>query len=316
MTVSLIATTFNEADSIESWLDGVAVQTRRPDEVVIVDGGSTDGTIDLLERRAAADPSLRLIVEPGANISRGRNVAIKNADGPVIAITDAGTVMHETWLERLTEPLLGDPDLGVSSGFFEPAGRTALGRLIAAVITPRLPEIDPPDFLPSSRSVALRKEWWEQVSGYPEWLATCEDLVFDFALRDAGAKFAFSPGALVTWYPPGTLRGFFRQYRGYAHGDGVAGLWPKRHAARYGAYGAGLLLLAAGRRSRLPRIVLALGLAGYMRKFSWRVSQERPWGEGAPMLAAIAAVPGIVMVGDVAKMIGYAEGRSARTSRP
>lgn len=309
--VSLVATTFNEIDSIDEWLDGVVGQIRQPDEIVIVDGGSTDGTIDALKRRAATEASLRVVVEPGANISRGRNVAISHAQGPLIAITDAGTVMDRDWLEALVAPLEDDAGIGVSAGFFRPGGRTALGRLIAAVITPRLPEITPADFLPSSRSVALRKEWWERVGGYPEWLRTCEDLVFDMDMRDAGARFAFAPGAIVTWSPPATLRGFFRQYRGYARGDREAGLWAKRHAARYGAYATGVVLLAAssGGRRLWPRLVLTAGLASYMRKFAWRVSQEAPWGEGPPTLAVIAAVPAIVAVGDVAKMIGYAEAR-------
>src|SRR4051794_3252740 len=91
--VSLIATTFNEIDSIGEWLDGVLAQTQPPDEIVVVDGGSTDGTAEALELRAEHEPRLRFVSEAGANISRGRNIAIGLAKGPIIAITDAGTVM-------------------------------------------------------------------------------------------------------------------------------------------------------------------------------------------------------------------------------
>ena len=48
MKVSLIATVLNGADHLEAFLGSLAAQTRAPDEVVVVDGGSTDGTASLL----------------------------------------------------------------------------------------------------------------------------------------------------------------------------------------------------------------------------------------------------------------------------
>ena len=68
MRVSVIATVYNERASIQRLLDSLAAQTRRPDEVVICDGGSTDGTAELVEAYARRQPpplpNLRLIVGP------------------------------------------------------------------------------------------------------------------------------------------------------------------------------------------------------------------------------------------------------------
>ena len=70
--VSLISTTRNEASNVEAWLNSLLKQSRLPDEIVITDGGSTDGTADLIRRQAVTFPiPIRLIEEPGANISRG-----------------------------------------------------------------------------------------------------------------------------------------------------------------------------------------------------------------------------------------------------
>ena len=94
IAISVVATVYNECHTIQRLLDSLARQTRRPDEVIICDGGSTDDT-QVLIRAYRVDsayrlPSLRLIIEPGANISRGRNIAIGAATGPILAVTDAG----------------------------------------------------------------------------------------------------------------------------------------------------------------------------------------------------------------------------------
>ena len=67
MKVSLIATVLNAADHAPTFLASIRAQSRVPDEVIVVDGGSTDGTLELL--RAAE--GITVIEEPGANIARG-----------------------------------------------------------------------------------------------------------------------------------------------------------------------------------------------------------------------------------------------------
>ncbi|MGB7588984.1 MAG: glycosyltransferase, partial [Solirubrobacterales bacterium] len=179
LKVSLIATLRDEAGSVGTFLDGLLSQSRPPDEIVLVDGGSTDGTVDEIKRAVATAPvPIRLIEAPGANISEGRNIAIDAASHELIAVTDAGTNPQPVWLERLVAPLERDPELAVSSGFFLPGGSGWRQRALAIAITPQREEIDPEAFLPSSRSVAFRRTWWSRVAGYPEWLRHCEDLVF------------------------------------------------------------------------------------------------------------------------------------------
>ena len=106
--VSVITTVYNECQQIERLLDSLAGQSRRPDEIIICDGGSTDGTVAIIQAWAARNrdrlPTLQLLVEPGANISRGRNLAIAAAAGPYIAVTDAGVVLEPNWLAELVAP--------------------------------------------------------------------------------------------------------------------------------------------------------------------------------------------------------------------
>jgi glycosyltransferase involved in cell wall biosynthesis len=306
--VSLCATIFNEADSVAAWMESIFAQTRQPEEIVLCDAGSSDGTIEHVEAIASRDPRVRLIVEPGANVPEGRNVAIAAAAGPTIAITDAGTILDRDWLERLIAPLDADEDLAVSAGFYRPAGRNAFERILATVITPRRRDLPADGFPPSSRSVAFRKSWWEKVGGYPSWLRAGEDLVFDFRLRDLGARFGFAPEAIVSWYPRPRMRDFFAQYRHYARGDGHGHLFTRRHAIRYAAYAGGTGLAVASRRSRAARVLLAVGMYLHFGKFLARVHDEKPLEGSLGMAAAYGLTPVIVVVGDAAKMVGYPQG--------
>ena len=56
-TVSVIATVYNEGSSVSRLLDSLATQSRPPDQVVIVDGGSSDDTLEILNQYAASQPS-------------------------------------------------------------------------------------------------------------------------------------------------------------------------------------------------------------------------------------------------------------------
>ncbi|MEX2314330.1 MAG: glycosyltransferase, partial [Thermomicrobiales bacterium] len=159
--ISIVATVRNEAAGVEAWLDGLLRQTRQPDQIVIVDGGSSDGTFEAIERRAKHPASpIELVSAPCSNISQGRNLAIDHAIGEVIVVTDAGTEADEHWLERLVQPILED-GADVASGFFVPRLDTAWQRALAATDLPTISEIDPTSFLPTSRTMAFKRGWFD-----------------------------------------------------------------------------------------------------------------------------------------------------------
>ncbi len=299
---SLIVTVLDEADSIDELLESIAAQTRQPDEVVVVDGGSRDGTWQRLQTWTARLP-LHLIRAPGAGIARGRNLAIDAASASVIAVTDAGVRLEPDWLAQLHTALSDDTD--VVSGFFTAETSTTFEHALGATVLPAVKDIDHDTFLPSSRSVLFRRAAWAAVGGYPEWLDYCEDLVFDLTLKRAGCRFAFAPQARVWFRPRGSLRAFFRQYFRYARGDGKADLFRWRHAIRYAVY-AFLMFLLCRRGAGLA--LLPLGVALYTRRPYARLW---PFLEGCSpgeIAYAIALVPAIRLVGDVAKMLGYPVG--------
>lgn len=306
MSQALVVTVLNEAGAIGRLLDSVLAQRVIPDEVVVCDGGSTDGTLEILEACGRRLP-LRIIRAPGSTIAAGRNRAIEATRAERIAVTDAGVRLDPDWFGTLMAAL--DDPRTVAAGAFVPDPVNWFERALAAVTLP-LPEEVPPDrFLPSSRSVAFYRSAWADVGGYPEWLDYCEDVVFDLKLLAAGYRFRWVPEAVVYFRPRPDILAFFRQYFNYARGDGKAGLWPERHAIRYGAYTWLIYWLLRGRRNPAMTAALGLGVALYLRRpvarYIRRLGRDLPLAEFA---AGLVLLPVLRLVGDLAKMAGYPAG--------
>ncbi len=277
---------------------------------MISDGGSTDGTWELLCSRAASDPRIRAVQASG-NRSVGRNAAVRASKSPIIACTDAGVEVEPEWLDRITRPFAGEPGADVVAGFYAPAGDTAFERAAGVVSAPSLREVDPRRFLPSTRSVAFRRAAWERVGGFDETLAHNEDTPFALALKRSGARFVFAPEALVRWRPRGNLRAFFRQHRRFGFGDGESRVQGSFYARLAAKYAIGALLAAAGFRYRACWWALALGVllfaAGQARRGAGRLgTAER-----------VTRVPFLKLVYDLAYLSGYLAGRAGpRVSSP
>ena len=313
LRVSLIATVCDEAATLREWLASIEAQTRPPDEVVFVDGGSRDGTAAMLHAWGAEQPfRVRVHEAPGAGISRGRNLAIELAAGPIIAVTDAGTRLVPQWLAALTAPFGGVDAPDAVAGVFRGEAEGAFQAAMSATVLPLPEEIVESRFLPSSRSVAFRKQAWAGVGGYPEWATYCEDVLFDMALKAAGYRTVLARDAMVHFAPRNSLPSFWRQYRNYAMGDGQTNLFLRRHLLRYGTY-LGLLPALAVltlRCSRWSLLALAFGAAVYLRRPYLRLARiTRGWPLRDRAIAG-SWVPVIRAWGDVAKMAGYPLGLS------
>jgi len=221
--VSLIATVLDEAEGIRGFLDGLLSQTRAPHEIILSDGGSKDGTDAVIRQYVERGAPIRLLRAPGANIARGRNLAIAQAHGEIIACTDAGCRADPRWLEEITAPFRAS-ETDVACGMSRADAHTRTEKSLGILLLPDPGEVDIRTLSPSSRSVAFRRSLWEKVGGYPEELSWAEDTLFNRRLREARARFALCPRAVVAWRPPGTLRAAARKLFRYGLGDGRARL--------------------------------------------------------------------------------------------
>ncbi|HZY09991.1 MAG TPA: glycosyltransferase, partial [Bacteroidota bacterium] len=228
--VSLICTVYNESKTIRDFLESITQLTVLPSEIVIVDGGSKDDTVNLIReflRKTTLENIVKIIVDPSCNLSsspspvaRGRNVAIRNSTREIIACTDAGCIIEKNWLEKIVAPFSESSSVDVVSGWYLADVHTFFQRCLSIIYLIAPESVDSERVLPSSRSIAFKKSAWARVGGYPERGLWGEDSAYGIQLRRAGCKFVYVPDAIVYWRIEFTLFSFIKSQYQYGFGDG------------------------------------------------------------------------------------------------
>lgn len=213
--ISLVITAKNEESVVARLLESITSQTRKPDEILMVDGGSEDRTVSVIEGYRERLPQLKVIVEPGANISEGRNRGIKEALYDVIAVTDAGCRLDPKWLEFLSTKL--ESDVLWCTGDHLPDAQEEFEDVAGKCSTEGYFAVDKKKFKATARNLLFRKNAWEEVGGFPEHLEISEDAFFILKFIEKGYKFQYVPEAKVFWRPRSSYRGIFTQFYRYAY---------------------------------------------------------------------------------------------------
>ena len=252
MKISVIVPVRNEEDSIRELLDNLLAQTRRPDEIVVTDGGSTDSTREIINEYIRNQAPIRLICATAALPGRGRNLAAAEAQFEWLGFIDAGIRPAKDWLDALVSRSEREDTLDVIYGSWEPITDTFFKECAAITYLP------PPTLINGipirARSIAstlMRREVWRAVGGFPENLRSGEDLVFMNRVESAGFRFVFEPSAVVYWNIKPTLATTFKRFVAYSRSNIRAGLWRQWQAAIISRYLILSLLL-------LPSIFLGL----------------------------------------------------------
>jgi glycosyltransferase involved in cell wall biosynthesis len=230
MKRALISTLYNEADNVSRWWESIVRQTVPPDEIVIVDGGSKDGTWEKLQELARQSPVPVKLKQQRCNIARGRNLAVQNATADIIAATDAGSFPEQNWFAEITRPLVENHGLDVVGGHSKNLFENEFQKFLEQFEIPPAMPASPAEIYPSSRNVAFRRKAWADVGGYPEWLTlTAEDALFNFELHKIGRQFFYNPAAIVHWPVRDTAKACFKMYYSYGYGAAEARLYTQNY---------------------------------------------------------------------------------------
>jgi glycosyltransferase involved in cell wall biosynthesis len=184
LRVSVIVRCLNEAAHIGRLLDGLGEQTRPPDEIVVVDSGSTDATLEI----AAQYPTKIVHIKPeDFSFGRALNLGCETASGDILVAVSAHVYpIYDSWLRELVAPF-ASPDVVLTYGRQQGDDRTPYSE--RRIFTQWFPiESEPNQRHPfcNNANSAVRRDVWERYR-WDESLTGLEDLAFaKRALADGG----------------------------------------------------------------------------------------------------------------------------------
>lgn len=231
--VTVVTTVLNDKANLEKCLESI-LQQDYPKEfykIIIVDAGSTDGTIDLIREYQVRQKNLQieLVQQKGCNRSQGRNLGLQKSKTNLIAIVDSDAVLSKNWLSVVVEEIEAHPKCaGIASYHVKPHNQGLLGR--AMWYMPHLvhtnefavPEIKYKDTCEVRNvpdvAALYRKDALKEVGFYDERLNWGEDYEMDIRLLKAGWKLILAKKARSEHRYKTKLSKFFRQQFGYGYG--------------------------------------------------------------------------------------------------
>ncbi|MEN9726190.1 MAG: hypothetical protein RL434_556, partial [Pseudomonadota bacterium] len=301
---TLIATVRNEAAGIRDFVESLLTQRRAPEEIVIVDGASTDGTREILEEYAARG-LLRVISRP-CNIAEGRNLGIEAATSTHLAVTDAGCKVDPDWLLEIDRAFDESSSPDVVAGNFRYECHTAFeDAVVRATFQPHRDDTENARFYPSSRSIAFSKSAWQRAGGYPEWLYAAEDTLFNIRLRQLGHRFVFARDAIVRWRPRETWRALARQRLNFARGNARVGIGESGYLLNLRVHTWLLLTLLACSFHPAFLLLTLLLIAQHVRRRLWPQAQATTSpGEWRMRLRVMAVMEYVRLVNLYGFMLG------------
>ena len=118
--LSAVILTYNKADVLQVFLESLGKQTRRPDETILVDDASTDGTQELLRSSCSQWPIIQLPKNKGQ--SHARNIGLRAVHGQYVIFIDGDLEMKPRMLEVLEKRLDDSPDISIAYGHYDRCG--------------------------------------------------------------------------------------------------------------------------------------------------------------------------------------------------
>jgi len=115
LTISVIIITRNRSESLKDTLTSLAIQTRLPDEVVVVDNASADNTKEVV-LSFSTQLNIKYVYESQRGIPYARNATLRNATGDILASLDDDCIAEKDWLKNLEIPFVRDPNIGAVGG--------------------------------------------------------------------------------------------------------------------------------------------------------------------------------------------------------
>lgn len=217
--VSIVIPMFNESRAIERCLNSVFSQDYPQEkiEILVADGGSTDGAREKVESLVRMHPNLRIVENPKRRTPAGLNAGIRSANGDIVIILGAHTRIKEDFVRQNVEAMerervncTGGTQVNVGHTYMQKAIGIAMGSPFGLPSAPyRFSRSE--KFVDTVVYAAYKRSLFDEVGLFDEELFISEDAEMNWRIRKAGHKIFYTPKIVSYYYPRRTIPSLFRQ---------------------------------------------------------------------------------------------------------
>jgi glycosyltransferase involved in cell wall biosynthesis len=249
MMISIVLNLLNEERHIRDLLDSLIIQ-ERPFEIVIVDAGSWDRTVEIIKKYMQEHPEISLYNHPGTR-GESTNFGLMKAKGDAIATIGGDCIANPFWLKELRKTLR---DFDIAAGKTINIGYHAFEQLERVELYHRGMDVSFP-----SGNMAWKKPVMDDVVGFDPWFVTAEDIDLNYRAISKGYTLGYNEEAIVYHRMKEGFRKFFKQ--AFWNGWGRKQLTMK-HGKLWSSYKPQRLLETSKSFWALSRLLFAL--LGYL----------------------------------------------------
>lgn len=216
--ISVIMPVYNEAAHIVEALEALYGGTVMPDEVIVADGGSTDGTVQLIRERY---PQVIVVNNPRRHAAGGRNEGIKRAKGDILAFTDGDCIVDAHWVENIIRNFQENDIDGLGGKVLvatpvnhieEYWGNLAWNLIMNYGDEPYIVDRRTLNDAFVTANCAYKRRLVRRLRGFNNWFANnAEDIDLCWRAIGAGARLMYAPDVQIYAHNVSTIQGVARK---------------------------------------------------------------------------------------------------------
>jgi succinoglycan biosynthesis protein ExoA len=220
-SISLICPTLNESEYIKNIITFFVDLKWEEKELIIIDGGSTDGTCEIVKSYQNKYNKIKLLNNPDKYVPFALNMAIKDSNGDIIIRLDAHTVYAENYVEKIVE-VFNETGADIVGGHMNTQGENPVQKAVAyATLTKfgignsKLHDLNYSGFTDHVYLGAWKKELFTEVGYFDERMIRNQDDEFHYRAKSLGKKIYLSSQIKSYYYPRKSISKLFKQYFQY-----------------------------------------------------------------------------------------------------
>lgn len=233
-SVSFLILTFDSCLHIRQCLDSILFQDFRDYEVIIIDGGSTDGTLEILEEYSRAHANFQFFINPNTTIGRARAHGMTHVQGNLIVFLDSDCVLPvSNWISDMIVGIDSKKIAGVFTfGKYNPRDPSILRYSILSnpyrkAIQNTL--IGSHNYIPiGTGHIIIRRQLIEEAGGFQD-LVAAEDIEVTYKIAKMGYLFKYMPGLEVYHYHVSSLSQLIKKNKRNISGGMNSTVWKAQY---------------------------------------------------------------------------------------